>query len=166
MMRFSLHSFHGRCEDYFLQDNNPRRQLCPSCPGGGATTDTFVYTGNRNLNYPGDGYNTWSTKTAQSLPDHSQIVVYCNYAGLPTLRVNVDPLGNMLATLYRYQADGQVMWGGRRSNDFGRHMRERHLLSACRWIPRRLTVRARRAAVLCDIRVRGGRGGAGEIREH
>ncbi|HZL36472.1 MAG TPA: hypothetical protein VFC78_14230 [Tepidisphaeraceae bacterium] len=109
-MRFSLHSVHGRWEDYFPRYNNPRRQLCPSCPGVGTTTDTFVYTGNGNLDYPGDGYNVWKTKTAQSLPDHSQVVVYSNYAGLPMLRVNVDPLGNMWATFYRYQADGQVIW--------------------------------------------------------
>src|SRR5665213_460140 len=104
MMRFSLHSFQRQCG----KDISRYNAVVP--PGGGTTTDTFVYTGNHNLDYPGDGCNVWKTKTAQSLPDHSQIVVYSNYAGLPMLRVNVDHLGNMWATFFRYRDDGQVMW--------------------------------------------------------
>ena len=48
--------------------------VCPSCPGGGTTSDLFAAT--PNPHYPGPGYNTWKTKVVQSLPDSSQIVFY------------------------------------------------------------------------------------------
>ncbi|MDB5293544.1 MAG: repeat-associated core domain protein [Phycisphaerales bacterium] len=83
--------------------------VCPSCPGGGTTSDAFAYTPNpRN---PSPGFNVWSMKTVQSLPDSSQIVVYTNYAGQPMLKVNVDPAGtSMWATFYRFGTGGQAIW--------------------------------------------------------
>jgi RHS repeat-associated protein len=83
--------------------------VCPSCPGGGTTSDQFAYT--PNPHYPGDGFNTWKMKTTQTLPDSSQIVVYTNYAGQPMIKANVDPTGvNIWATAYVYGSDGRLKW--------------------------------------------------------
>jgi RHS repeat-associated protein len=83
--------------------------VCPSCPGGGTTSDLFAYTSNSH--YPGDGFNTWKMKTVQTLPDSSQIVVYTNFAGLAMLKVNIDPNGtNMWGTFYRYDSSGRRIW--------------------------------------------------------
>jgi RHS repeat-associated protein len=83
--------------------------VCESCAGGGSSTDLFAYASNPR--YPASGYNTWQTKTTQTLPDNSKIVVYTNFAGLPMLYVNVDPTGTkMWAQFCRYNADGQIIW--------------------------------------------------------
>jgi YD repeat-containing protein len=101
-------------DHYFQYDSSWRvteeiSAVCPSCPGGGTTSDTYLYT--PNTSYPGDGYNTWKMCTTQTLPDGSKIVVYSNYAAQVMLKVRIDSTGtSMWATYYRYQSDGQVMW--------------------------------------------------------
>ena len=83
--------------------------VCPSCPGGGTTSDDFVYS--TNPRSPAPGYNVWATRTQQTLPDSSQIVVYCNYAGLAMLQVQIDPGGtNQWITAYIYNSDGLLIW--------------------------------------------------------
>jgi RHS repeat-associated protein len=102
-------------DHYFEYDPNTRfvtrevSSVCAGCPGGGATTDTFAYTTNTPQT-PGS-YNAWTTRTVQTLPDNSKIIVYTNFAGLTMLYVNQDPLGvNQWCTFYRYDASGNVIW--------------------------------------------------------
>jgi len=83
--------------------------VCPSCPGGGTTSDTFAYLASTNT----PALNHWAMRTTQSLPDGSKIIVYTNYIGLTILYVNVDPSGNMWAIFYRYDPTSttpQVIW--------------------------------------------------------
>ncbi len=59
-------------DHYFEYDSNQRvtkeiSAVCPSCPGGGTTSDLFAYY--PNTSYPANGFNTWSIKTVQTLPD-------------------------------------------------------------------------------------------------
>ncbi|MEA2736293.1 MAG: hypothetical protein QOE14_2744 [Humisphaera sp.] len=86
--------------------------VCASCPGGGTTSDDFVYT--RNPRNPPDGYNIWSVRAQQTLPDSSTIVVYSNYAGQPMLRVHRAPPGDASArkwiNFYRYNAESRLIW--------------------------------------------------------
>jgi YD repeat-containing protein len=80
--------------------------VCPSCPGGGTTSDLFSYAANPR--YPVGDYNVWNTKTVQTLPDNSQVVVYANYIAQPMLKVTIDSAGtNKWATFYRYNSNGQ-----------------------------------------------------------
>ena len=50
-------------------------------------------------------------KTVQTLPDGSKIIVYCNYAGLPMLKVTIDPGGtSQWIEFYRCNTDGLLIW--------------------------------------------------------
>lgn len=84
--------------------------VCASCPGGGTTTDLFAYSANPRS--PTPGYNVWSTKTVQTLPDGSTITVYTNYVGRPMLYVYTDSGGsNRWATFYLYDnTSGLLLW--------------------------------------------------------
>ncbi|HZL36201.1 MAG TPA: hypothetical protein VFC78_12865, partial [Tepidisphaeraceae bacterium] len=90
--------------DHQFQYDSARRvalevsAVCPSCPGGGTTSDQFVYTASANA----DGFNSWAMKCVQTLPDGSTIIVYTNFAGLPMLYINVDPSKNASGTFYKY----------------------------------------------------------------
>lgn len=102
-------------DHYFEYDPNTHAvtkeisSVCSTCVGGGTTTDQFAYSSNPRTVAP--GFNTWQTKTVQTLPDNSQIVVYTNYASLPMLYVNIDSTGaNMWARFYRYDDNGQRIW--------------------------------------------------------
>jgi RHS repeat-associated protein len=85
--------------------------VCPSCPGGGTTSDIFEYA--TNPNNPTHDYGNWQTKTNQTLPDGAKMIVYSNYAGLPILEVYVASNGtDKWMRFYRY-ADAvqpQVIW--------------------------------------------------------
>jgi RHS repeat-associated protein len=80
--------------------------VCSTCTGGGTTSDLYSYT--PNPRQPANDFNVWQSKTVQTLPDSSQIVVYSNYAAYPMLMVNIDSTGsNRWATFYRYDSAGQ-----------------------------------------------------------
>jgi hypothetical protein len=96
---------------YFEYDPYTRRvtkeiaAVCETCGGGGTTADLLAY--GVNPRYPTADCNTWQTRTVQTLPDNSQIVVYANYAGVTMLKVTIDSTGeNKWATFYRYSDDG------------------------------------------------------------
>jgi RHS repeat-associated protein len=83
--------------------------VCPSCPGGGTTTDIFEYIDNPHS--PAHDYNNWQVKTIQTLPDDSQIIVYSNFVGQVMLKVNIDSSGsNEWCTFYRYNSLGLPTW--------------------------------------------------------
>jgi hypothetical protein len=83
--------------------------VCPSCPGGGTTSDLFSYATHTPAT-PGD-FNAWVMRTEQTLPNSSKIIVYSNFAGMPMLKVNVDPSGsNQWITAYIYNSDGLLIW--------------------------------------------------------
>jgi hypothetical protein len=99
--------------DHAYQYDSSRRvtwstsAVCPSCTGGGSTQDTFTYTASSFAN----AYSNWATKTVQTLPDSSQIVVYTNYVGLPVLFVNIDPSGTLIgATFFRWDSNCRLIW--------------------------------------------------------
>jgi len=63
-----------------------RQQLArhPGKPSEGAARSfQFAFEQSSNAN----GYNSWATKTTETLPDGSQNIVYSNYAGQPMLKV-------------------------------------------------------------------------------
>src|SRR5207302_8355156 len=54
--------------------------------GGGLGTFIFSYTTSTNT----AGYNSWATKTVETLPDGNQNIVYTNAYGEPMLKVYHD----------------------------------------------------------------------------
>ena len=82
--------------------------VCPGCPGGGTTSDLFAYAGNSSTIGTTDP-TLWVTRTTQTLPDNSQIIVYTNYCGQVILIVPIDATGaNKWPTFFRRNAAGMV----------------------------------------------------------
>jgi RHS repeat-associated protein len=78
---------------------------CSSCSSGQGTF-TYSYTSSSNLN----DYNSWATKTVESLPDSNQNYVYTNYAGEVMLKVFHDQSsGTNWETFYKYDTSGRVI---------------------------------------------------------
>jgi RHS repeat-associated protein len=103
--------------DHYFEYDSATRQVtkevsavCDSCPGGGTTTDLFTYS--KNPRNPAPGFNTWSTKAVQALPDGSQNIIYSNYAGLPMLGVTISAAGtSKWGRFYRYDnSSGNRIW--------------------------------------------------------
>ncbi len=65
-----------------------------------------------NPRTPADGYDVWSMRTAQTLPDGSKIIVYSNFAGMTMLYVNLDAAGTgEWVRFSRYDnATGNLLW--------------------------------------------------------
>jgi RHS repeat-associated protein len=79
---------------------------CSSCGGTGQGTFTYGYTSSSNPN----GYNSWSSKTVETLPDGNTNTVYANYAGEGMLKVFHDQAsGNNWETFYKYDTSGRVI---------------------------------------------------------
>lgn len=76
---------------------------CSSCTGGlGESTFTAVTS-------PfADGYNLWRTRSAETLPDGTQRIVYSNYAGQVMLDVTKVG-GSSWATFYKYDSNGRLV---------------------------------------------------------
>jgi hypothetical protein len=76
----------------------------PRCKGQHGTF-TFAYT----TSTFGNGYNTWLTKTTETLPDGNQNIVYTNYAGEVMLSVYFDVAGtgSKWDTFYKYDSSGR-----------------------------------------------------------
>ena len=79
---------------------------CSACSGGLGTT-TYDYTPSSNP----VGYNSWATKTVETLPDGNQNVVYMNYRGEVMLKDFREmsggvPTGNDWDTFYQYDGAG------------------------------------------------------------
>jgi RHS repeat-associated protein len=98
-------------DDYFQYDDQQRvteaviqGQGCTACSGG-LGTYTYSYTASGNP----AGYNSWSVKTVEALPDGNQNTVYSNFAGEPMLQVYQDTTtGQQWETFYQYDSQGRV----------------------------------------------------------
>jgi hypothetical protein len=98
-------------DDFFQFDSSQRvtEEIvqglgCSSCSGGDGTF-TFAYT----TSTFGNGYNSWLTKTTETLPDGNQNIVYTNYAGEVMLSVysDVAASGSKWDTFYKYDGSGR-----------------------------------------------------------
>ena len=102
-------------DDYYRYDSQQRVTL-ETTQGAGATgpgTYTYTYTNSTN----GSGFNSWQTKTVETLPDGNQNTVYTNYAGevmLTDFSDITDPANTALQgkhwiTLDRYNSQGRLI---------------------------------------------------------
>ena len=71
---------------------------------GGSRTFTFSYSESANT----DGYNSWKTKTVETLPGGAQNIVYANYAGQTMLRVFQDGDDEWLE-FWKYDDDARAV---------------------------------------------------------
>lgn len=67
----------------FYYEFDEQRRVTKEMIQGGSRTFTFSY---EESSFD-DDYNTWKTKTTETLPDGSQNIVYCNYASQPMLKI-------------------------------------------------------------------------------
>jgi RHS repeat-associated protein len=78
---------------------------CSACSGG-LGTYTYSYTTSGFA----DGYNTWRTKTTETLPDGNQNIVYTNFAGQIMLAIYQDTTsGQQWLTYYQYDSSGRLL---------------------------------------------------------
>lgn len=78
---------------------------CSSCSGGQGTY-TFAYT----LSINSDDYNSWHTKTIETLPDGNENIVYTNGFGEIMLSVYHDTTTDQKwDTFYKYDGTGKVL---------------------------------------------------------
>jgi RHS repeat-associated protein len=78
---------------------------CSSCSGGQGTF-TYSYTVGTFAN----GYNTWATKTVETLPDGNQNIVYENFAGEVMLSVYHDTTSGLSwETFNEYDNSGRLI---------------------------------------------------------
>jgi hypothetical protein len=79
---------------------------CSACSAGFGTY-SYTYTASGNA----DGFNSWKTKTVETLPDGNQITVYTNAYGQVMLKAYRDTAsGQVWADYYRYDTAGRVLW--------------------------------------------------------
>ncbi len=78
-------------------------QGCSACSGG-LGTFTFSYTSSDNT----PGYNSWATKTTETLPDGTEDIVYTNAYGEVMLSVTTDGT-NFWDTFYEYDDQGRLI---------------------------------------------------------
>jgi RHS repeat-associated protein len=78
---------------------------CTACTGGqGTYTYSYIESGNA------PGYNSWATKTVETLPDGNQNYVYSNSHGEVMLQVYADqPTGQQWETFYQYDSQGRTV---------------------------------------------------------
>jgi len=95
-------------DNYFQYDAQHRvteevaaRSGCSACSGGQGTY-TYTYTASGNA----AGYNSWATKTVETLPDGNQNTIYTNAYGQVMLRAYTDTTAAQTWVTY-YQYDGQ-----------------------------------------------------------
>ena len=102
-------------DDYYRYDSQQRVTM-ETTQGAGATgpgTYTYAYTTSTNAS----GFNSWLTKTVETLPDGNQNTVYTNYAGevmLEDFKDITDPANTLLQTkhwitLDRYDGAGRLI---------------------------------------------------------
>jgi hypothetical protein len=78
---------------------------CSSCSGG---VGTYRYTYTASGNSP--GYNSWSMKTVEALPDGNQNIVYTNAYGEVMLSIYHDTASNLnWPTFYQYDNQGRLL---------------------------------------------------------
>ncbi len=78
---------------------------CSTCAGG-LGTFTFSYTASGNS----PGYNSWATKTVETLPDGNENIVYTNAYGEVMLSVYYDTTADQKwDTFYEYDSQGRCI---------------------------------------------------------
>jgi len=98
-------------DNYFEYDSDQRAtkevaQAASCACTAGLGTFTLAYTTSTNT----AGYNSWQTKTVETLPDGNETIVYTNYRGEMMLKVFHDTTsGDKWATFYKYDADGRLI---------------------------------------------------------
>jgi RHS repeat-associated protein len=100
-------------DHYFEYDSQQRATKeiaqgagCSSCNGGQGSFQ-FTYSDSTNP----DGYNSWTVKTIESLPDGNENIVYTNYLGEVMLQVLHDTTtGQKWSSYYRYDDSGRVIF--------------------------------------------------------
>src|SRR5262249_52426673 len=98
-------------DNYFEYDEAHRatREIAAAAgnsPNDGQGDFSYSYTTSGN----GDGYNSWQTKTIETLPDGNQNIVYTNYVGLVMLRIFKDTTTNdTWPVFHEYDAAGHVI---------------------------------------------------------
>jgi YD repeat-containing protein len=99
-------------DNYFEYDSRQRvtKEIaqgagCSSCAGG-LGTFTYAYTSSTNA----AGFNSWATKTVETLPDGNQNTVYTNAYAEVMLRVYHDATSGLnWETFYKYDGLGHVI---------------------------------------------------------
>ena len=71
--------------DFYFEYDGQRRCTKETVKAG-SQTFTFAYSQSTNP----QGYNSWATKTVETLPDGNQNILYCNYAGQTMLNIFHD----------------------------------------------------------------------------
>ena len=98
-------------DEYFEYDSQHRTTKdvaqgagCSACSGG-LGTFTYSYTSSTNA----AGYNSWATKTVETLPDGNQNIVYTNAYGEVMLKVYQDASSGLnWDAFYQYDGVGHV----------------------------------------------------------
>src|SRR5258708_7645325 len=67
----------------FCYEFDHSRRVTKETVQSGSRTFSFSYAQSNNA----QGYNSWATKTVETLPDGNQNILYCNYAGQSMLKV-------------------------------------------------------------------------------
>jgi RHS repeat-associated protein len=83
--------------DYYFEYDPTSHRVTLETVKGGSQTFRFSYS---QSNFA-DGYNTWKTKTTETLPDGSEHVIYSDYAGL-TMLTAVRSGADEWLTYYQY----------------------------------------------------------------
>jgi RHS repeat-associated protein len=99
-------------DHYFEYDGSQRATKeiaqgagCSTCSGGQGTF-ALSYTTSANA----DGYNSWKTKTVETLPDGNENIVYTNYVGQVMLKVfHETSTGNKWGNYYQFDAAGRLL---------------------------------------------------------
>src|SRR5205807_2089206 len=98
-------------DNYFEYDSFERvsKEIAPGAgasSAGGLGTFNFSYTTSTNP----VGFNSWQTKTVETLPDGNQEIVYTNAYAQPMLDVfHETSTGNEWATFNAYDAQGRLV---------------------------------------------------------
>jgi YD repeat-containing protein len=107
-------------DDYYEYDSSMRVTKAvvqgAGCSCAGSTNQgTFTYSYTTSTNTA--GYNSWATKTVETLPDGNENIVYTNFAGEVMLSALYDISdegdsandGKVWATYYRYDSQGRLL---------------------------------------------------------
>ena len=88
--------------DYYFEYDTSRR-VTKEIVQSGSQTFLFAYAQSAF----GNGYNAWSTKTIETLPDGNQNIVFSNYAGQTMLELFVAGTSQWL-NFYQYDGAGHI----------------------------------------------------------
>ena len=101
--------------DNYFQYNSNHQVTLETFGSGGSTatnglgTQTFSYYQNPQF-VVGDNYNTWFTRTTQTMQDGGQQIVYTNVNGNELMAIDVSSAGAITSlTAYTFDSDGRTL---------------------------------------------------------